>query len=253
MSKSMYMFDDINVGQMPAGAYAYAGYVDGRWPTYNALKSTFPGAHLLSITVFGNDAEACDVETGDMTNAQVYAWFLRQKARQVYRPCVYTSASNAGAMQATMQANGFTRSSYRLWTAHYTDSPHFCAPNTCGYGLDQADATQFTSTALGRSLDESVVSDGFFQVPAIAENPVSGLNVTRRGFTSVDLAWNPSHEATGYSVHTYWRGAEVENQPTADTSIRVRNLKPVHTYTFRVRAHPGGSTGTDASVKATTR
>lgn len=159
------MFDSIDVSQLPAGSgYAYAGYVDGHWPTYSAVKAKFPNAHVLSITVFGNNASCADVEAGDMTNASVYDWFKRQVANKVFRPVVYTSVSNMNPMVATMTANGFARSSYRLWSAHYGAGMHICGPATCRLTSTACDGTQWTDNALGRNLDQSVLNDNFFGV-----------------------------------------------------------------------------------------
>lgn len=254
MSKSMYMFDDIDISLDPPGAYAYAGYVDGKWANFSQLEKTFPKAHLLSITVFGNKAQCADVENGDMTNADVYGWFLQMQADGVWRPCVYTSASNAYSMQATMKANGFARDEYRLWTAHYTGTAHFCSPNTCGYGMDQADATQFTDHALGKSLDESIIADDFFG-PSNSINPVHGLEVTRRGWTSLSVAWKP---VDAYYTVEVFRKRSMRLKPrsggtTTATAFRCGHLWPGATYEIKVRAHPDGGTGPSARVDATTR
>lgn len=250
----MFMFDDINVSLDPPNAYAYAGYVDGSFANFGTLEKMFPKAHLLSITVFGNKADACDVENGDMTNADVYAWFKAMEADGVWRPCVYTQASNMAAMQATMKANGFARSSYRLWSAHYTGTPHFCAPNTCGFGLDQADATQFTDRALGKSLDESIVADDFF-APSNDVNPVRDLKVTRRGFTSLTVGWTENVAERDATVTIYRkRSGRVKYSVTTDENpFRCGHLFPGKTYEIKVRAHPGGSQGATASVDGTTR
>lgn len=166
MTQPMFMYDDITPTLIPRNAAAVAGYVDGHFANLTEIRKLFPHAHLLTIAVFPqDDADAIDVEAGDSTNAQVFDWFKRQLARKVYRPVVYTSASNAAPMQATMKANGFARESYRMWTAHYTGVQHFCSPSVCGNGLDQADATQFTDKALGRSLDQSIVAADFFAPP----------------------------------------------------------------------------------------
>ena len=157
------MFDDTNVSAMPGGAAAYAGYVGGNWPTYNELKAKFPNARLMSIAVnAGEDAECLDVEPGDATNAAIYGWFKRQLARKQWRPVIYTSVSNIDAVVATMTANGFARSSYRLWSAHYGAGQHICGPSTCKLTRTAVDGTQWTSTAMGKSLDESILSAGFF-------------------------------------------------------------------------------------------
>lgn len=158
------MYDDITLSLLPKGAAAYAGYVNGRWANFPALKAMFPKAHLLDISVFASgDATCLDVEAGDATIAEIYGWFKRQQARRVYRPVIYTSANNLAQLGATMTANGFPRESYRVWSAHYNGA-HICGAATCGYnvGGSSVDGTQFTSTVLGHSLDESLIVDSFF-------------------------------------------------------------------------------------------
>lgn len=83
------MLDSIYPANLPAGADAYAGYVDGRWPTYPVVKAKFPHAHVLSIAVFAaDDAEACDCESGDLTVSEVPGWVRRQRQRGYgARPC----------------------------------------------------------------------------------------------------------------------------------------------------------------------
>lgn len=171
-----WQFDSIDVSQLPYGTgLCYAGYVGGNWPTYSALLRLFAGHHILSIAVnAGQNAECLDIETGDATIAQAYAWYNRQKSRGVARPCLYIQASNMSALEATMAANGIARGSYRLWSAHYTNSAHLCAPNACGYGRSQADATQFSMTAMGRNLDESMLRPDFFGTPAVPTPPKPG-------------------------------------------------------------------------------
>ena len=91
------MYDSTNVGALPHGADAYAGYVEGLFPTFAALKRQFAasGAHLLSIAVFASgDADCLDIEPGDATNAQAPGWVKRQLARGAHRPCLYTSVGN---------------------------------------------------------------------------------------------------------------------------------------------------------------
>lgn len=249
----MFMYDDVNASLIPRDAFAVAGYVDGAFANTAEMRKLFPHAHLLTIAVFASDDAQClDVEPGDATNAQVYEWFKRQLARGVYRPVVYTSGSNAAAMQATMKANGFPRSSYRMWTAHYTLVPHRCSPSRCGFGLDEADATQFTSTALGRSLDESLLAADFFDpppapgpvVPTTAHNPVTGIRVTPR-YTQADISWDSSQRAVGYRVviRSRWTGRRVLAEDVLATfgarnSMTARNLRQGKRYTVSVMAMP---------------
>ena len=61
------MYDTIYNDQFPPGAAAYAAYVDGGigdQPNYAYIVSEFPKAQHLSISLFGNNADAIDVESG---------------------------------------------------------------------------------------------------------------------------------------------------------------------------------------------
>lgn len=156
------MYDSINVAAIPKDAKAVAGYVGGHWPTYPTLLKQFPHAHVLSIAVASTqDAMCLDVEQGDATNETAKRWMKRQLSRMSGKPVLYTSISNARALIAAMDSIGVHRSQYKLWSAHYTHKPHICDKN-CGFGNVQADATQYTNHALGRTLDASLCSDSFF-------------------------------------------------------------------------------------------
>jgi hypothetical protein len=166
------MYDSVDVSALPPGADAYAGYVDGRFPTFAALERRFggSGAHLLSIAVFASgNAAALDIEPGDATNAQAPGWVKRQLAGGARRPCLYTSVSNMDALVATVTAAGISRGEVRLWSAHFGQGKHICGPTTCRQTQHACDGTQWTDVALGRSLDESVLHDSFFSVSAPAK------------------------------------------------------------------------------------
>ena len=165
------MYDSTNVGTLPHGADAYAGYVQGLFPTFAALQRMFTasGTHLLSIAVFASgNADCLDIESGDATNAQAPGWVKRQLARSAQRPCLYTSVSNMDALMTTLGGAGISRAEIRLWSAHYGQGKHICAPGTCGLTRQTCDGTQWTDAALGRSLDESVLLTNFFSLSAPA-------------------------------------------------------------------------------------
>jgi hypothetical protein len=165
------MYDSTNVGTLPHGADAYAGYVQGLFPTFAALQRMFTasGTHLLSIAVFASgNADCLDIESGDATNAQAPGWVKRQLARGAQRPCLYTSVSNMDALMTTLGGAGISRAEIRLWSAHYGQGKHICAPGTCGLTRHACDGTQWTDAALGRSLDESVLLTNFFSLSAPA-------------------------------------------------------------------------------------
>ena len=165
------MFDTITPDQVPANPQAVAGYVGGSWPDYNFLVATFPKALHLSIAPEASmEADCLDDEPGDATNAQLVGWYHLMKSKGATRIYFYTSISNVQALIDTLAAAGISRADYMIWSAHYTDNPHICAPNTCGQG-PQCDATQWTDHALGRNLDQSLCSPDFFGAPVVVENP----------------------------------------------------------------------------------
>jgi hypothetical protein len=150
------MYDSIDLTQFPAHPEAVAGYVGGNWPTYNELVAKFPDAHHLSIAVQATQHARClDIEPGDATNAQAAGWLDSHADRSHGTPVLYTSASNVSALRAAVGSRA-----YLMWSAHYTHTPHICAPDGCGYPY--ADATQYTDQANGKNLDASLCSDAFF-------------------------------------------------------------------------------------------
>jgi hypothetical protein len=160
------MLDSIYPANLPPGADAYLGYVDGRWATFPALQERFPRAHLLSMAVFsGDDAEGCDVEAGDLTPSQVPGWVRRQQARGVDRPVVYASASVIPLVLHAMRGS-VARQEVRLLSAHYGAGKHICGPATCKYsGCPPCDGTQWRDDAPGTGgshIDESILLDDFF-------------------------------------------------------------------------------------------
>jgi hypothetical protein len=165
------MYDSTNVGNLPAGADAYAGYVDGHFRNLVAIERRFlgSGAQFLSVAVFASDhAECLDIEALDATNAQAPRWVKRRLAAGASRPCLYTSVSNVDALVTTLNQAGISRAEVRLWSAHYEQGKHICGPSTCRLTQHACDGTQWTDTALGRSLDESVLLDTFFALSASA-------------------------------------------------------------------------------------
>jgi hypothetical protein len=184
------MLDSITVANLPAGADAYLGYEDGKWPTFNALSARFPHAFLLSMAVSATaDAEGCDMEAGDLTAQQVPAWVARQVQRAVWRPVVYASASSIPAVLGALGHAGIARPAVRLLSAHYGAGKHICGPVTCRYpGVPAADGTQWTDSAPGNAgtrVDESLLLDDFFSPPEPAGAPVSVTDYLATGRESL--------------------------------------------------------------------
>lgn len=151
------MWDAIEISQIPANPQAVAGYVGGQWPTWSSLVKAFPRASVLSIAVNSSeDADCLDIENGDAVPSDAPAWYARQKARGVARPCFYANTSTMPAVLAALNGGHVARSKYRVWTAHFTHAAHI-EPGS--------DATQWTDAALGRNLDCSECVNGFFTDP----------------------------------------------------------------------------------------
>lgn len=173
------MWDSAENDQFPPGGAAYAAYVDGHLgnqPNYDWVVRSFPGARHLSIALFASDnADALDVENGAAGTADIPGWHARQAARGVVRPVIYASAYTMDiGVLPVLSAAGIARASVRLWTAHYGSGEHICGPGpgSCKALRIPADGTQWTSSAMGRVLDQSLLlSDFFGAVPAPVPAP----------------------------------------------------------------------------------
>jgi LysM repeat protein len=164
------MLDSVTPANLPPGADAYLGYVDGRFANLAEIKTRFPHAHILSLAVFAqHDADGCDIENGDLDVTQVPAWVKRQLARGAWRPVVYASASVMPGVLAHLHTAGIPRNQVRTWSAHYGEGKHICGPKSCAFlGVPDCDGTQWTDAAKGTGgseIDESVLLPGFFTKP----------------------------------------------------------------------------------------
>lgn len=197
MTAGITMFDTALNDQFPSGAAAYAGYVDGgigNQPNYAYVVSAFPKAQHLSIALFASDnADALDVEPGAASPSDIPGWHARQVARGIQRPVIYASASamNDSVLPVLGHA-GIARAQTRLWTAHYGLGEHICGPGSCGALSVDADGTQWTSSARGLVLDQSLLLANFFGTPAPTPWVFSAVRslTAQPGHTSVSLAWS---------------------------------------------------------------
>jgi len=196
------MYDTAQNNQFPADAEAYAGYVDGaigNQPNYPYIVSKFPKAYHLSIALYAsNNADALDVEPGAAIPADVPGWYSRQRSRGIQRPCVYASASTmTSSILPVLDQAKIPRSHVRLWSAHYGIGQHICGPATCGLVPVGCDGTQWTSDALGRNLDQSILQPNFFTIdPGItveAELQSGQLNGGNNALTAISVAQGTAH------------------------------------------------------------
>lgn len=253
----------INVPSAPRGAQL-AGYTTGtpdiRWTDSDWRR--FPGAVRIDQDFAATDpsADVLDVESGAATPGDCPHWATKAVADFITAvrpgqrtPVIYTSADNVTNVVNAL-VNGGVKGGVGLWVANWnlTESQAI-ADVKAASGPFPIVGVQYGSGTWG---DFDVWGAGWLSHVSgdFATNPVSNLHQIHRGFTSATLAWDRDKNATFYTIEVYWRGRKVKPTITSTTpDVRVGRLLPIHTYEFRVRAHPGGSTGADASIKVTTR
>jgi hypothetical protein len=251
------MYDDIYLSSLPKGAAAYAGYVNGKWSTWDALVAAKANsALLLSIDVFGtaNLAHCLDVENGDATNAQIADWFKRQKAAGVPVPVIYTSAENVqNVINICMEDLHLARTEFLVWSAHYTYSAHICAQAVCGYAA--ADGTQWSDEGPG-GCDVSSLASYFLPwtlgtAPAPTPpaptppappgpKPLPAPEALTAVSATTTVAWHPVAGASGYTVAVFQlNGVKVSETSVAGTSYTITGLVPGWQYNVEVWADGG--------------
>jgi hypothetical protein len=119
---SRLMYDGITPASVPAGAALYAGYINGRWPSYTALMAQHPGKLYVSISVNSlGRAKALDVENGDATPAQAPGWVKAQRAAGDPYPVVYMNEATWPQVKAEFIAQNVAAPLY--WVASYVADP----------------------------------------------------------------------------------------------------------------------------------
>lgn len=152
------MYDAVTVSNIPSTAEMVAGYVDGNYANYSEMKSRFPDAIVVPITVFASDNEGTvlDVEQGDATPQESVGWVQKRRNAGV-DPSVYCDTSNWANVRQAFQDAGVREPHY--WIADWTGSPHI---------PDGAVACQYSSPG---PYDVSEVADYW---PGIDPAPHSG-------------------------------------------------------------------------------
>lgn len=253
------MLDDVNLSveaaHITAKTKAIAGYVNGDFANWPAIVAKYSkaGKFLLSIDVQGNPsigAQCLDVEKGDAEISQAPGWCKTTRANGVaakdlrYFPKLYVQESNAQALVSAMSAAGIVRDTWMLWTAHYGKGEHICGPKTCGCPV-QADATQWSSTFDGASLDASLCYGYFFSgpgdvLPAVAVTLGTPMGLSANAsYRGVDLGWSAVKGAGSYDVQLLQRGVPAGRIKSEAAHVSL----PVDAgtaYTWRVAALPGG-------------
>jgi hypothetical protein len=263
-----HMLDDTSLSILEshktADVKAAAGYVNGDFKNWASLVAKYgkAGLFLLSIDVLGDvkaGAQCLDVEKGDVpitSRDTIVGWVKETRANGVaskdlrYYPKVYVQESNAEIVVAMLTDAGISRDTWLLWTAHYGKGEHICGPKTCGCPV-QADATQWSNSYDGVSLDISTCYGYFFSTPgdelpaaALPAIPLQDLHANA-SYRGVDLAWAAVNGATGYDVQLLLNGNQVAREHVTAPKVAIP-VEAAKTYRWRVAALPGGSWSPEA-------
>ena len=206
-----FMYDSINVARLPATAKMFAGYVNGRWPTFNALRSAYPKAICVSIAVsIAADADVLDVEKGDAYPTQAPSWAVRQRNRGA-TPTIYCSLDTWPEVRQAFQQAGEPEPLY--WIAHYDGMSTI---------PDGAIAKQYTG---GDGYDLSAVADywpGIDPPPAQTPNrKATSMVIVRDGTTSREYLQTDDgnlHYLSNPDTVTAYKGAGVGVADPVDTN-----------------------------------
>ena len=205
-----FMYDSINVARLPATAKMYAGYKNGRWPTFNQLRAMYPQAKVISIAVsIAVDADVLDVEKGDAYPTQAPSWVVRQRNRGA-TPCVYCSLDTWPAVKQAFRDAGVEEPLY--WIAHYDGMSAI---------PDGAVAKQYTG---GDGYDLSSVADywpGIDPVPAQYRGKGTSMVIVRDGTTGREYLQTDDgalHYLGNPETVTAYKGAGVGVADPVDTN-----------------------------------
>jgi len=197
-TETFIMQDDVTVSEFIPGAAAYAGYWNGSFANMTAVRA-FAKAHgnarTFAYTPDGDlGADGLDIEPGDSVPADAPKFYKGKGGKNVY---FYGSASWITSIVNALSGAGIARDKYKIISAHYT-GPHICGLASCGY--PQADATQFTDTYQGRSLDATMYTSSFFEETAVTATWVTWN--TGGLFSMVRLAEQQKTTVTQVLEHT---------------------------------------------------
>lgn len=116
-------YDAIDASLLPVGGDLYLGYVDGRWPSYTAIKKRFPNSLVVGIATNPNtnDGVIGDGPPDNGTWTEWIGWVQRRRAVGE-DPWMNTNENNnwQGGIEAFRAANV---AEPHWWVANYDGSP----------------------------------------------------------------------------------------------------------------------------------
>lgn len=119
------MYDAVTLSNVPTSSpQMVAGYVNGLYANMGELRSRFPNAVHVGITITAShnslDAPVLDVETGDATPSQAVGWAQRQRSLGGDPTC-YCNTSTWPDVISAFRSAGVAQPHY--WVAQYDGDP----------------------------------------------------------------------------------------------------------------------------------
>lgn len=120
------MYDAIDASLLPTDGDLYAGYVDGNWPSYDAIKARFPGKLVVGIATNPNTNNGT-IGDGPPDNGAWPAWINWVKMRRAagVDPTMYTDQSLWTTGIGFFQQAGVAEPHW--WVANYDGNPTIAA------------------------------------------------------------------------------------------------------------------------------
>lgn len=105
----LYGADSVGAGDLPIDREWYAGYIDGQWPSYHAIRSRFPARPVKAITCSTSTpvdlavlADVIDIETGDYTADRASVVAATKLTRGYGTPTLYFQASRLAEVNTAL-------------------------------------------------------------------------------------------------------------------------------------------------------
>jgi hypothetical protein len=153
------MGDAVTAGYLPADLDMYAGYIDGRYQSYQQIRARFPGKLVVAIATQagGNVGVVFDGPPDNGTWPEVVAWVLRRRHDGV-DPSVNTTSS---AWAAGVQA----------FNAVHVAQPHWWISDWNGHQDIPSGAIAHQYESVANRYDLSVVADYWPGVDPVDKPP----------------------------------------------------------------------------------
>lgn len=203
------MYDAVDAAAVPAGAPIVAGYVDGRYASFDALVAKFPQALHVSITT-GTDfgALVCDREAGNANEAEAARWAHARVAIDL-PAVIYMSLSDENAVATQLDALGMS----------FADPSHWPAEEVYAWDADWTGVAHLDQGSIGTqfiSLPGYDLSDVGYGFPFLSPR---GPQVPPVPLTLPGVAMKIIKDATGPAQYVWTEAGKIPLGPAESADL----------------------------------